>query len=357
MEFQYRSINKDRGFSIIEQLTKQGVKWENYLHFYNLRNYDRINTQTSDKEKYEQASNAMAQQQGQYGQGAYPPYQGPSGNYQSVKTETWNSVAKCCMLNGPDLRTIPWSGTPEEELAAFVSEELYIHTKLLIADDKKVICGSANINDRSQLGDHDSEIAVLIEDPTPLQTTMAGRPFTASNFAATLRRQIFRKHLGLIPAQNLARTDENCFPFPAPNLYDFGSAADYLVSDPLSPRFWETWTATANYNTYAFRTVFHAVPDDTVRNWKQYEEFYSKHFREEEKDKNGIVTKAAGKEKVCHVVRDQGEGRPPLDARAVKEILYQVKGHLVHMPLHFLEEEDIAQEGVGLNAFTETIYT
>ena len=38
-----------------------------------------------------------------------------------------------------------------------------MHSKLLIADDRLVICGSANINDRSMLGKRDSEIAVIIE--------------------------------------------------------------------------------------------------------------------------------------------------------------------------------------------------
>lgn len=33
----------------------------------------------------------------------------------------------------------------------------------MIVDDKRLIIGSANINDRSLLGDRDSEIAVLIE--------------------------------------------------------------------------------------------------------------------------------------------------------------------------------------------------
>ena len=34
-----------------------------------------------------------------------------------------------------------------------------------------------------------------------------------------------------------------------------------------------------------------------------------------------------------------------------------MKGTLVEMPLLFLIKEDIAKEGVGLNAFTEEVYT
>jgi len=43
-----------------------------------------------------------------------------------------------------------------------VTELIYVHSKLLIADDQVVICGSANINDRSMLGKRDSEVAVII---------------------------------------------------------------------------------------------------------------------------------------------------------------------------------------------------
>jgi phospholipase D1/2 len=40
------------------------------------------------------------------------------------------------------------------------TEIIYIHSKLMIIDDKVVIMGSANINDRSMLGYRDSEIGV-----------------------------------------------------------------------------------------------------------------------------------------------------------------------------------------------------
>lgn len=44
-----------------------------------------------------------------------------------------------------------------------ITELVYVHSKLMIIDDKTVICGSANINDRSLIGKRDSEIASLIE--------------------------------------------------------------------------------------------------------------------------------------------------------------------------------------------------
>lgn len=44
-----------------------------------------------------------------------------------------------------------------------ITELIYVHSKLMIVDDKVVICGSANINDRSLIGKRDSEVAVIIE--------------------------------------------------------------------------------------------------------------------------------------------------------------------------------------------------
>ena len=38
--------------------------------------------------------------------------------------------------------------------------QVYTHSKLMIVDDWCLIVGSANINDRSMLGDRDSEMAV-----------------------------------------------------------------------------------------------------------------------------------------------------------------------------------------------------
>lgn len=44
----------------------------------------------------------------------------------------------------------------------------------MIIDDRKVILGSANINDRSMSGGRDSELAVLIEPPMDINGKMNG---------------------------------------------------------------------------------------------------------------------------------------------------------------------------------------
>lgn len=55
--------------------------------------------------------------------------------------------------------------------------------------------GSANINDRSQKGDGDSEICLVVEDTDMIQSTMNGEPYDVSRFASSLRRKLYRgKH-------------------------------------------------------------------------------------------------------------------------------------------------------------------
>jgi phospholipase D1/2 len=44
-----------------------------------------------------------------------------------------------------------------------VTSIVYIHSKIMLVDDRVAVIGSANINDRSMMGDRDSEIAILIE--------------------------------------------------------------------------------------------------------------------------------------------------------------------------------------------------
>jgi phospholipase D1/2 len=213
------------------------------------------------------------------------------------------------------------------------------------------------MNDRSQLGTHDSEIAIVIEDPTPVQSTMAGRPWQASRFAASLRRELFRKHLGLVRPQDINRPDENFEPVGVANRYDWGSPEDNLVADPLSDTFESVWNTRAKTNTEIFRKVFHAVPDDTVRNWNEYKEFYEYNFHKVDvkADAKKVDHKPA-RYMWGHVVRDEFSPGAA-GVREVKEWLSRVKGTLVEMPLLFLIEEDIAKEGASLNALTEEVYT
>ncbi|KAI0324905.1 phospholipase D [Cubamyces sp. BRFM 1775] len=78
-----------------------------------------------------------------------------------------------------------------------LSIQVYIHGKVCIVDDRLAIIGSANINERSQRGDRDSEIAAVIRDTDMLDCTMAGKPYKVGRFAHSLRVRLMREHLGV----------------------------------------------------------------------------------------------------------------------------------------------------------------
>jgi phospholipase D1/2 len=79
-----------------------------------------------------------------------------------------------------------------------VTEQIYVHSKLVIADDRVAVLGSANINDRSQLGDRDSEIATIITDEAKVKVKLDGKNAVDCGKAIhTLRRALWEKHFGL----------------------------------------------------------------------------------------------------------------------------------------------------------------
>jgi hypothetical protein len=142
-------------------------------------------------------------------------------------------------------------------------------------DDRIAICGSSNINDRSQLGNHDSELTIIMEDTNALPSIMDGREYQAGHHAATLRRMLWREHLGLLPAQPLdASEDPNAQPPDVcPNSWHEGDEYDRLVTDPLCDEVWNLWTQQATTNTDVFRHLFHADPDDNIRTFDDYQNF------------------------------------------------------------------------------------
>lgn len=80
---------------------------------------------------------------------------------------------------------------------ALVTEQLYIHAKCMIVDDRIAIIGSANINERSMLGNRDSEVAAIVRDTDTIISVMAGKPYRVGKFPHTLRLRLMREHLGI----------------------------------------------------------------------------------------------------------------------------------------------------------------
>lgn len=116
------------------------------------------------------------------------------------------------------------------------------------------------------MGIHDSELSIVMEDRQTLDSTMDGQPYKAGHHAATLRRLLWREHLGLLPAQNLdPKDDPNAQPPDVcPN--DVMEGPEYeFVADPMSDQVWEMWTGNATRNTDLFRHLFRADPDDNSK--------------------------------------------------------------------------------------------
>ena len=128
-----------------------------------------------------------------------------------------------------------------------VTEIVYIHSKLMIVDDEFVIMGSANINDRSLLGKNDSEIAVVIDDDAKIDSILAGENVVVSEFAHTLRVNLFKEFLN--------NTNE-----------------DVLI-DPLSDSFTSLWITTAQNNTALFKHIFRCYPDNEIKSLDQVRTF------------------------------------------------------------------------------------
>jgi phospholipase D1/2 len=83
MEFQYNSINRG-GDSIYETIARAGYNPMDYIRFYNLRNYDRINTSAAMQKaeqisgvKYEDARKQFDESHGGFGDDSSSQSRGP----------------------------------------------------------------------------------------------------------------------------------------------------------------------------------------------------------------------------------------------------------------------------------------
>lgn len=78
-----------------------------------------------------------------------------------------------------------------------ITEQLYIHAKTMIVDDRVALIGSANINERSMRGIRDSEVACVVRDNETILSTMNGEPYRVGKFPHSLRMRLMREHLGV----------------------------------------------------------------------------------------------------------------------------------------------------------------
>ncbi|KAM7345990.1 phospholipase D isoform 3-T4 [Cochliomyia hominivorax] len=187
-----------------------------------------------------------------------------------------------------------------------ITELIYVHSKLLIADDRVVICGSANINDRSMIGKRDSEIAALITDNEFEDGRMNGKKYPSGVFAGRLRKFLFKEHLGLL------EPDAERMPID--------------ITDPVIDQFWNgMWKRISRRNTEIYDEVFKCIPNDNVKTFAH--------------------------------LRKYQEETPPLCKTdpdiACKRIL-NIQGYLVDLPLDFLNKEILTPPGTSKEGLIPT---
>ncbi|KAG8008128.1 Phospholipase D2, partial [Nibea albiflora] len=169
-----------------------------------------------------------------------------------------------------------------------VTELIYVHSKAIIADDRCYLIGSANINERSMLGNRDSEVAVFVEDEERVPSVMGGEEYEAGPLTLALRKECFSVLVG-------ASSD------PSIN-----------IDDPISDEFFFlTWNEAAKMNTAIYDKVFKCLPYNSVRNMQDVKEYTSQ-------------------DRLCDT-----------DPEQAREELKAVRGLLVHFPLKFLCEENL----------------
>jgi len=135
--------------------------------------------------------------------------------------------------------------THEKMATGWQTEMVYIHSKLMIVDDRVTIIGSANFNDRSMLGHKDSEICVLTEDTQMVDSVMGGQAYKAGKFSKSLRMKAWSEFCGLDVEDKEAMK---------------------VLEDPSCDECWEYLTKLAADNTDRYEKVFKdLVPSNRIR--------------------------------------------------------------------------------------------
>ena len=169
-----------------------------------------------------------------------------------------------------------------------VSELIYIHSKLLIVDDQKVLIGSANINDRSMLGERDSEFAVVMEEDLNYDSIMNNKEYEASEYAASLRKNLMSEHFNI---------DIN----------------DKILEDPLNDKLWDLMKFKAEKNTSIYDNIFDCFPHNKFNTFKKL------------KERRMFKTK----EEIEKLKKNYSEN------------IHKIDGHIVEYPYKFLKDDEL----------------
>lgn len=163
-----------------------------------------------------------------------------------------------------------------------------------------------------------------------IDSTMNGQPYRAARLAATLRRHLWREHLGLLLPQEFDSSNNPNAQPPNDCPNSNGEGPEYeFVADPLGEELWKTWASQATTNTEVFRFLFRVDPDDNIKTFDDYDQF---------------APRKSTKQGHLH--------DPFLPVSIVRENLDKIKGHLVWMPFDFLKDAEMAEPGLSVNQVT-----
>lgn len=118
---------------------------------------------------------------------------------------------------------------------------IYVHSKVMVVDDRHLIIGSANINDRSMLGSRDHEIAVVsrFTGTDARAGRMACQSYQVSRMVSDFRTELMMEHFGLERKE---------------------------LSDPLASK--DLFQQVASNNSKIYFEIFQCEPDNKIRNFE-----------------------------------------------------------------------------------------
>jgi len=174
---------------------------------------------------------------------------------------------------------------PTENTTAATSE-IYVHSNVLIVDDRAVLISSAEINDRSLLGDRDSHVGIYCDiepdmNPDGAQlVTFNGKTFAVSKFVHNLRMALMSEQL-LLPimqTSNNSNSGSDSGSEINPNASTQTSSTSPVAAlsgidtaDPLAPEFIAAYNGAALNNSQIYQNVFPNVPSDNATSWTAFQ--------------------------------------------------------------------------------------
>ena len=117
-------------------------------------------------------------------------------------------------------------------------ESIYVHSKVIIQDDHELFIGSVNLNDRSLLGNRDSELAVSLVDDNKKSGILSGTVYNKSETVLEFRMKMMDSLIG---------------------------EHEMDLDDFMDPKLWDQLEKRASCNAKFYSEVFGVCPDDQIR--------------------------------------------------------------------------------------------